>query len=43
MDIDGARIAREAMAAIRRHGEGQPALDQPALDVGFRLIARESA
>lgn len=42
VDIDGARIAREAIAAIRRHtaGEGQ---DHRAIDVGFRLIARESA
>ena len=42
VDIDGARIAREAIAAIRRHAEGQPPRDR-SIDVGFRLIARESA
>ncbi len=42
VDVDGARIAREAIAAIRRHSAGEP---QPSkrIDVGFRLIARESA
>ncbi|AKH41951.1 LacI family gluconate utilization system Gnt-I transcriptional repressor [Altererythrobacter atlanticus] len=41
IDVDGERIAREVMAAIKRHQEGQ---DFPvrAIDVGFRLIARES-
>ena len=42
VDIDGARIAREAIAAIRRHSAGEP-LAQRVIDVGFRLIARESA
>ncbi len=42
VDIDGARIAREAIAAIRRHEAGQLAA-QEVIDVGFRLIARESA
>lgn len=42
MDVDGRRIAREAIAAIRRHGEGAALPDHP-IDVGFRLIARESA
>ncbi|NBC36051.1 substrate-binding domain-containing protein [Novosphingobium sp. FSY-8] len=42
VDIDGARIAREAIAAIRRHAEGQPPRER-SVDVGFRLIARESA
>ena len=42
VDIDGARIAREAIAAIRRHGTGG-SLGARAIDVGFRLIARESA
>ncbi len=42
VEIDGARIAREAIAAIRRHGRGE-ALPERAIDVGFRLIARESA
>lgn len=42
VDVDGTRIAREAIAAIRRHADG---LAQPerCIDVGFRLIARESA
>ena len=42
VEVDGARIAREAIAAIRRHADGQP-LEQRSVDVGFRLIARESA
>ncbi len=42
VDIDGARIAREAIAAINRHAEGEE-LRERAIDVGFRLIARESA
>jgi LacI family gluconate utilization system Gnt-I transcriptional repressor len=42
VDIDGARIAREAIAAIRRHAAGEP-LRERSIDVGFRLIARESA
>lgn len=42
VDIDGTRIAREAIAAIRRHGEGVPP-PESSIDVGFRLIARESA
>lgn len=41
VDIDGARIAREAIAAIRRHAEGKQG--ERRIDVGFRLIARESA
>lgn len=42
VDIDGTRIAREAIAAIRRHGDGEE-LTERRIDVGFRLIARESA
>ena len=42
VDIDGARIAREAIAAIAAHAEGKP-LRERSIDVGFRLIARESA
>jgi LacI family gluconate utilization system Gnt-I transcriptional repressor len=42
VDIDGARIAREAIAAISRHASGEPPRER-AIDVGFRLIARESA
>lgn len=42
VDVDGRRIAREALAAITRHAAGEP-LRERAIDVGFRLIARESA
>ena len=42
VDIDGARIAREVLAAIRAHSAGEE-LPQRSVDVGFRLIARESA
>ncbi|MFM5908844.1 MAG: LacI family DNA-binding transcriptional regulator [Novosphingobium sp.] len=42
VDIDGARIAREAIAAIRRRAVGEPPASR-SIDVGFRLIARESA
>lgn len=42
VDIDGARIAREAIAAIRRHGEGLEPVAR-TVDVGFRITARESA
>ncbi|WP_338466178.1 LacI family DNA-binding transcriptional regulator [Novosphingobium sp. ZN18A2] len=42
MDVDGRRIAREAIAAIRKYTEGTMLPDHP-IDVGFRLIARESA
>lgn len=42
VDIDGARIAREVLAAIRAHSAGED-LPQRSIDVGFRLIARESA
>ncbi|MFM5932403.1 MAG: LacI family DNA-binding transcriptional regulator [Novosphingobium sp.] len=42
VDIDGARIAREAIAAIRRRAIGEPPASR-SIDVGFRLIARESA
>lgn len=41
VDVDGARIAREVMAAIGRHQEGREFLTR-RIDVGFRLIARES-
>lgn len=42
VDIDGARIAREAIAAIGRERDGSDNRDN-IVDVGFRLIARESA
>lgn len=42
VEVDGARIAREAIAAIRnRSGAGLP--QERWIDVGFRLVARESA
>lgn len=42
VEVDGARIAREAIAAIRnRSGAGLP--QERWVDVGFRLVARESA
>ncbi|WOF45442.1 LacI family DNA-binding transcriptional regulator [Sphingopyxis indica] len=42
VDIDGSRIAREVMAVLRRHGAGEE-ISHKAIDVGFRIIARESA
>ena len=42
VDIDGVRIAREAIAAIARHGQARSEAER-SIDVGFRLIARESA
>lgn len=41
IEVDGARIAREVMAAIARHQEGK-SFPSRKIDVGFRLIARES-
>lgn len=41
VDVDGERIAREVMAVIGLHQEGRE-LAQRRIDVGFRLIARES-
>lgn len=42
VEVDGARIAREAIAAIRRRSNGEPS-GARLIDVGFRLVARESA
>jgi LacI family gluconate utilization system Gnt-I transcriptional repressor len=42
VDIDGARIAREAMAAIKGHSETGE-VERNVVDVGFRLLARDSA
>lgn len=42
VDVDGRRIAREAMAAISRHAAGERPTNR-SIDVGFRLLARESA
>ena len=41
VDVDGARVAREVMAAIACHQEGRE-FPSRRVDVGFRLIARES-
>ena len=42
VDIDGARIAREAVGILRRRAEGEP-ITERRIDVGFRLIARDTA
>lgn len=42
VDVDGARIGREAVAVLRRRAAGEP-ITQRVIDVGFRVIARESA
>ena len=42
IDIDGARIGREAVNVLRRRTAGEK-IEQRHIDVGFRLIARESA
>lgn len=42
VDLDGARIGREAVAMLRRRAAGEK-ITQRVIDVGFRLIARESA
>ena len=42
VDVDGARIGREAVAVLRRRASGEQ-IAQKVIDVGFRLIARESA
>ncbi len=42
VDIDGSRIAREVMSVLRRHGAGEE-IPHNSIDVGYRIIARESA
>jgi len=42
VDIDGARIGREAVNVLRRRAAGETIAERH-IDVGFRLIARESA
>jgi LacI family gluconate utilization system Gnt-I transcriptional repressor len=42
VDLDGARIGREAVAVLRRRAAGEKITNR-IIDVGFRLIARESA
>ena len=42
VDIDGARIGREAVGVLRRRAAGETIVNRH-IDVGFRIIARESA
>jgi LacI family gluconate utilization system Gnt-I transcriptional repressor len=42
VDLDGARIGREAIAVLRSRSAGEE-VKQRVIDVGFRVIARESA
>lgn len=42
IDIDGARIGREAVSLLRRRTAGEK-IENRLIDVGFRLIVRESA
>lgn len=42
VDVDGARIGREAVALLKQRSAGRPPA-QRVVDVGFRIIARESA
>ncbi|NIJ07585.1 LacI family gluconate utilization system Gnt-I transcriptional repressor [Sphingomonas vulcanisoli] len=42
IDIDGALLAREAIRMIRQRVAGET-IANPQIDIGFRLIARESA
>ncbi|MES2441338.1 MAG: LacI family DNA-binding transcriptional regulator [Pseudomonadota bacterium] len=42
VDIDGARIGREAVNVLRRRAAGETIAERH-IDVGFRLVARESA
>lgn len=42
VDLDGARIGREAVAVLRRRAAGEKVTER-IIDIGFRVIARESA
>lgn len=42
VEIDGARIGREAVSVLRRRAAGERIAGK-VIDVGFRLVARESA
>jgi len=42
VDVDGARVAQEAIRVLRARAAGEP-LPVKRIDVGFRIIARESA
>ena len=41
VDVDGTRIAREVMRVLRARANGLEV--EARIDVGFRVIARESA
>jgi LacI family gluconate utilization system Gnt-I transcriptional repressor len=42
VDVDGARVAQEAIRVLRARAAGED-LPIKRIDVGFRIIARESA
>ncbi|WP_129791585.1 LacI family DNA-binding transcriptional regulator [Sphingosinicella sp. CPCC 101087] len=42
VDVDGSRVAEEAMKVLRKRMAGE-SLEARRIDVGFRIIARESA
>lgn len=42
VDLDGARMGREAVGVLRRRAAGEKIVNR-VIDVGFRVIARESA
>jgi LacI family transcriptional regulator, gluconate utilization system Gnt-I transcriptional repressor len=42
VDVDGARIGREAVEVLKRRAAGEKIVNR-SIDVGFRIIARESA
>lgn len=42
VDVDGARIGREAVAMLKRRAAGET-ITERVIDVGFRIVARESA
>jgi len=42
VDVDGSRVAREAIRVLRARAAGEE-LPERRIDVGFRIIARESA
>ena len=41
VDVDGARIGREAVSVLRRRAAGEQ-ITQRVIDAGFRLIARKA-
>ncbi|HEX7693591.1 MAG TPA: substrate-binding domain-containing protein, partial [Sphingomonas sp.] len=42
VDVDGGRVAREAIRVLRARAAGEK-ITERRIDVGFRIIARESA